>query len=38
MKLYRQDQPGLDWSSTIDRIAADLSAWRTSLGSKNFFS
>ena len=38
MKLYRQDQPGLDWTPTIDRIAADLTAWRTSLGSKNFFS
>jgi FkbM family methyltransferase len=27
MQLYRQDQPGQDWSSTMTRIAGDLVAW-----------
>ena len=26
MRLYRQEQPGQDWSSVVGRIAADLSA------------
>jgi FkbM family methyltransferase len=26
-QLYRQEQPGQDWSSTVARIANDLAAW-----------
>jgi hypothetical protein len=28
MRLYRQDQPGADWSGVIRRVVADLNAWR----------
>jgi FkbM family methyltransferase len=28
--LYRQEQPGQDWSTTVGRIASDLAAWAQS--------